>query len=287
MQRRAAVALLAFVVVAGALGLGVYAVGGQPQKQEAIKSAHGGAGRVRRGQDRPRERQRTRRRPHQRRPQPRARAAQRRVPAADRRRERGLPDRADRPAARDGPRRPRPPVRRDGDQVVAAVHLPQGQARPADGPRPRLGRGALRARHAQQDRVAHRPRQEDGLPGPQVRPADVLGARRRPEVPDRRRPRRPRPRHQEPAVALAAREQLGSRHAGPHPGQELVLVGRRRQGLLDLRRQLRRRLLQALRRRPVRAEHHGPRPRQRRLGLPQQAGARGCRRTGRSTASRT
>jgi hypothetical protein len=38
MQRRAAVALLAFVVVAGALGLGVYAVGGQQQKQEAVKS---------------------------------------------------------------------------------------------------------------------------------------------------------------------------------------------------------------------------------------------------------
>ena len=38
MQRRAAVALLAFVVVAGALGLGVYAVGGQPQRLDAIKS---------------------------------------------------------------------------------------------------------------------------------------------------------------------------------------------------------------------------------------------------------
>ena len=37
-QRRAAVALLAFVVVAGALGLGVYAVGGQPQRLDAIKS---------------------------------------------------------------------------------------------------------------------------------------------------------------------------------------------------------------------------------------------------------
>jgi hypothetical protein len=38
MQRRAAVALLAFIVVAGALVFGVYAVGGQRQGLEAIRS---------------------------------------------------------------------------------------------------------------------------------------------------------------------------------------------------------------------------------------------------------
>ena len=38
MQRRAAVALLAFVAVAGALVFGVYAVGGQRQASDAIAS---------------------------------------------------------------------------------------------------------------------------------------------------------------------------------------------------------------------------------------------------------
>ena len=131
--------------------------------------ADGRGERVRCRQGGPRERDRPRRRPHQRRPQPGPRAPQPRLPAARPRRERRLPHRADRAAARDRPVRARPHLPGDLDQVVAAVHVPQGQAGPADGPRPRARWGAVRARHRGQDRVADRPRQEDGDAGPQVR----------------------------------------------------------------------------------------------------------------------
>ena len=187
--------------------------------------ADGRGERVRCRQGGPRGRDRPRRRPHQRRPQPGPRAPQPRVPAARPGRERRLPHRADRAAARDSPVRARPHLPGDLDQVVAAVHVPQGQAGPADGPRPWARRGAVRARHRRQDRVADRPRQEDGDAGPQVRPADLVGARRRPEVHHHRRAGRPGPRHQEPAVALAAREQRGPGVAGPDPGQELGVAG--------------------------------------------------------------
>ena len=48
-QRRAAVALLAFVVVAGALVVGVYAVGGQRPNADAIESLTAAQTGVRRG----------------------------------------------------------------------------------------------------------------------------------------------------------------------------------------------------------------------------------------------
>ncbi len=99
-QRRAAVALLAFVVVAGALVFGVYAVGGQRQPLDAIPSLTAAKTRVRGRPGGAGQRERAGRRPDHRRPPPGPRAAERRLPAARRRRGGGLPARADRAAAR-------------------------------------------------------------------------------------------------------------------------------------------------------------------------------------------
>ena len=107
------------------------------------------------------------------------------------------------------------------------------------------------------------------------------------EAPHHRRAGRPRPRREEQPLALAAVEQQRQGHAGPDQDQGLGVVGRRRQGHRDLRRQLRRGLLQAVRRRPVRAEHHGPLARQRRVRATRRSRSRGCRPSGPSTASPT
>ena len=96
---------------------------------------------------------------------------------------------------------------------------------------------------------------------------------RRPEVHHDRRPGRPGPRLEERALALAARERQGKGNAGQDQGGGLRLLGQRRPRHRHLRRQLRRRVLQALRRRPVRAEHHGHVALQRRIGLPGSAAA--------------
>ena len=72
----------------------------------------------------------------------------------------------------------------------------------------------------------------------------------------------------------------GQGHAVQDQGRGLRLVGRRRERHVHVRRQLRRGVLQALHRRPVRAEHQGHVARQRRVGLPGEARRPAARPTG-------
>ena len=155
---------------AGALVFGVYAVGGAAPAAGRDPVAHGRQERVRDRPGGPGQRQRAGRRPHHRRPAPGAGAAELGLPAARRRREGGLPAGADRPAAR---RRALAGLDRlYGVTKVKSSPLftfPKDKPVELDGARPRVRRRAVRARHRQQDRVADRPRQEDGDADPQVR----------------------------------------------------------------------------------------------------------------------
>ena len=111
-------------------------------------------------------------------------------------------------------------------QLVAAVHVPRGRSRRRA---PALVRGSDGAPYVldtgQQDRLAHRPREEEGHADHQVRPAGVGHPGRRPEVPHDRRPRRPDPRQQEQALALAAGQHHRQGHAGQDPGPDSASWG--------------------------------------------------------------
>ena len=259
-QRRAAVALLAFVVVAGALGLGVYAVGGQPQRLDAIKSLTAAetafdaakadlAGVSGPGVDLINDD-----------PKRALELLNHAYQQLD------LAENAGYPIEQIAPLRATALSGLDRIYQVTSIKSSPLYTFPKDKPVQLAGlvRGSDGAPYVLDTASKTVWRidlaKKTATAVLQVRPADVIGSRRRPEVHHRRRARRPGPRHQEPAVALAPREQRGPGVAGADPGQELGLVGRRREGPLDLRRQLRRRVLQALRRRPVGAEHHGPRP---------------------------
>ena len=173
-----------------------------------------------------------RRRPHHRRPPPALELLNAAYQKLDEAEEGAYPSRADRAAARGGARRPRPAVRRHARRVVVAVHVP---GRASRSKLEALVRGSDGAPYvldtAEQDRLADRPREEEGEGDPartgRGPRAPSVGD---PEAPHDRRSGRPDPRRQEHAVALAAVEQHGQGDAGPGPGHGLGVLGRRRQG---------------------------------------------------------
>ena len=109
--------------------------------------------------------------------------------------------------------------------------------------------------------------QEDGDGDPEDGQKTSSASGRRPEAPHDRRPRRPDPRFEERPLALAPAEPDRQGHAGQDQRHGLRVLGHGHPGHRHVRRQLRRGVLQALRRGPVRAEHHRLLAQQRRLRL--------------------
>ena len=204
-QRRAAVALLAFIAVAGGLVLGVYAVAGQQSPTEPLRSLSVAQRAFQEAEeaaasvsgpgvdliaDDP------------------SKALELLTAAYDKLDEAqaaGYPAAEVSGAARRGQRGPRPPLRRRPGPLEHRLHLPGRHARAARGAGPRERRRPLRARQRRQDRLAHRPRQEDRLAGRRVGAEGIGRQGRGPQGHHDGRPRRRVPGHARTTSGAGAR----------------------------------------------------------------------------------
>ena len=182
-QRRAALAVLALLVVAAGLGLGVYVFGGQGQPG-GHQLGQRGPGGPRHGQGEPRQGQGPRRRSRRGRPGPGQGAPDRGVSAARRRRGGQRQRRGHRAAAQAGDRRSRPPLRRRAGGLVDDLHLQAWRGRRPDRPRGpgqgtrRRARTSSTARPRPSTASTSRPRRPRSWPGPARRPTARPSRRR-------------------------------------------------------------------------------------------------------------